>query len=161
MLNLQKNDGMSTIFVNKYTKQQVRIIDLCDYIEILADSDFSYDENPFIEQHHYNDDCFQKVTKCIYCRNLDTNVPCSIPFLQFLNDFEPLAKSATDALLVLEKIKTISNDETNQEDIRPLHSGESENNNTSAPSGVQEEGVEVPGVSLCDSTGRDDISATA
>ena len=50
----------------------------------------------------------------------------------------------------VEPIEEITEDERDKEDIRPLHSGQPETDSEGSASGVQEEGVEVPGVSLRD-----------
>lgn len=69
--------------------------------------------------------------------------------LEFINAYEPVTKPIDDIMTTFNHI--ISNDdERDKEDIRPLHSGQPETDSEGSASGVQEEGVEVPGVSLCD-----------
>ena len=60
----------------------------------------------------------------------------------------------------VEPVEEIKEDERDKEDIRPLHSGELEADGEGSTSGIQEKGLEEPGIPLCDSTGRED-STTA
>ena len=59
----------------------------------------------------------------------------------------------------VEPIEEIKEDERDQEDIRPLHGGELETDGEGSASGVQEEGLEEPGISLHDPAGREDSPA--
>ena len=51
---------------------------------------------------------------------------------------------------LIKEYEEMFKDERDKEDIRPLHSGQPETDSEGSASGVQEEGVEVPGVSLRD-----------
>ena len=75
------------------------------------------------------------IQTCILCEDFDTHAMYSIPIIQFMNYYEPTANMVEEMMDTVEKLKNAEN-EGNKEDIRTLHSEQSETDAPTATPGV-------------------------
>jgi hypothetical protein len=111
--------GLSDVFKDKKTGKAYVYKDVCTYKYLSASESI---ENGIIFTTTDTD-----IQTCILCKGCDDNNYYAIPILQFLNYYEPAAGAITEAMNVVEKLKTYE-DEGYKKDICTLHSGEPEAN---------------------------------
>ena len=107
---------LNTQFINKKTKCRIRYLGPIPYI---TDVNIESGSQAFIPDTIW----------CVSLYSYDKNEPFVMSLLEFINAYEPVTKPIDDIMTTFNHI--ISNDdETNKEDIRPLHSGEPEADET-------------------------------
>ena len=116
---LKRQMGLSDVFKEKKTGKAYIYKDVCTY-------KYS-DASESVEKGIIFTTIDTDVQTCILCKGYDDNRYYAIPILQFLNYYEPAAGMITEAINVVEKLKTYEN-EGHKEDICALHSGEPETN---------------------------------
>ena len=119
--------GLTEVFKHKKTGRKVIYKDICKFESIEEQETTDYGIT-FVDNKI-------DIQTCILCKDFDTHAFYTIPIIQFLNYYEPAAGMIDQIIDTVEKLKNAEN-EGNKEDIRTLHSEQSETDAPAADLGV-------------------------
>ena len=119
--------GLTEVFKHRKTDRKVIYKDICKFESIEEQESTDYGIK-FLDKKI-------DIQTCILCEDFDTHAIYTIPIIQFLNYYEPAASMIDQMMDTVEKLKNAEN-EGKKEDIRTLHSEQSETDAPTAAPGV-------------------------